>query len=119
MNLNWWTADFSYIFGVVAIMYLIHPNCLKLFSEHAKQNTNINSCRYSFLIAYIIYIFVGLLGYLGIMNIALPADVSSANTVLDYFSADDVSNLLISLMFFSDLVSVYPLLYYVGKVLTI
>lgn len=45
------------------------------------------------------------------MNIALPSDVSEANTVLDYFAADDVSNLLISLLFFLDLVSVFPLLY--------
>ena len=41
VEINWWTADFSYIFGVLAIMYLIHPNCLKLFSEHAKQEKNI------------------------------------------------------------------------------
>ena len=49
----------------------------------------------------------------------MPDDVDEANTVLDYFEANDVSNLLISLIFFFDLASVFPMFYYVGKVLAI
>ena len=100
----------SYIFGVIAILYLIHPNAVKIFAEHAHQSKNVKIHRLAILIAYIMYDFISVIGYFGIINVSLPDDVEEANTVLDYFAADDISNLLIALIFFCDLISVFPIL---------
>ena len=100
----------SYIFGVIAILYLIHPNAVKIFAEHANQKKNVSVHRWSIFTAYVLYTFIAIIGYFGIINVDLPADVEEANTVLDYFKADDISNLLIALIFFCDLVSVFPIL---------
>lgn len=111
--------DLSNVFGVTAILYLVHPNAMKIFAEHANQEKNVFIHRLSIFVAYVIYCFISVIGYLGIINVSLPSNVDEANTVLDYFAAQDLSNLLIALMFFFDLVSVFPILLQTGKVLSI
>ena len=83
---------------------------MKIFAEHANQKRNVPVHRWALFFAYLIYTFIAITGYFGIINVTLPSDIDEANTVLDYFEADDISNLLIASIFFCDLVSVFPIL---------
>lgn len=108
------TNDIANLAGTFALSYMIHNAIIPIVKQNKNQEKNTRDVRLAFLLTSSIYCIIGVFGCLGIVGRTTP-DGSKAATVMDFFEKDDILPFFIEIIFFSHLLTSFPIVNYLAR----
>lgn len=95
------------------VSLVIHNNLCPVFKSSRYPDWNQTYLRVTFLLAYVLYSFIGFGGYMAILNVA-PV-VAQQNTILDFIPSDSTGIFIVSFFLVYKFVFTIPYYMYIGR----
>lgn len=86
---------------------------IPIYRQNANYTKNTRDLSIAYFLAYLIYAFVGVIGYLAVFG-REPSSIPT-HTVIDYFSPNDLSVFVVSFLFAIFLLCVQPFLVMIAR----
>jgi sodium-coupled neutral amino acid transporter 9 len=109
----WFTWDFPNLSGVLALAFIIHNEIVPIMKQNKNQNKNLRDLGIAYSITGFLYAVMGILGVLAIIGRQIHTE--KANTVIDYFKVSDIGAFIIQIIFFSHLITAFPIPCYIAR----
>jgi hypothetical protein len=90
---------------------MFQSSVIPVYRKNHIQKNNTRNLRIAYLLGFLILLFIGVVGYIGILG----KKAVNPNTILDYFSSDNIFVLLVSIMVSFFLICIQPLIIYISR----
>lgn len=106
------TTDFLEGTGTLSLSFLIHVALIPVYRQNIHFEKNTRDLTISYVLAFIIYSFVGVIGYLAVFG-KTPA--FTPQTVIDYFEPSELPVFIVSFLFAVFLLCVQPFIVSIAR----
>lgn len=105
--------SFSMLAGTCAVAYNCHNMIVPILAQSKNKEKNQRDVMVMFLLGFLIYSLVGILGYAAILN--QPCNVEQANSFMDYMPEDEVMGFIVNIIVLLKMISITPLFIHLSK----
>ena len=110
-NLKFFSPDFATLGGIYSLAFFVHNNLITIVKTNQFPEKNRRDVILSFILTGGVYLFIGLFGAIAIAGLTID---KTPELVLDIFG-NNIFTILIDFVIFSQMGSVSPLNWYIGR----
>ncbi|KRX07512.1 hypothetical protein PPERSA_11061 [Pseudocohnilembus persalinus] len=116
----YWDNSYIYNFspgqllGSVLLGYQIQSTSVPVMKFNKNQQKNERDINITFLLAFCLYLVIGLLGGLSLLSLG-EGSIEGKETIIDFFGGQNITPILIELLYLVHLFSVYPIFWHLTK----